>query len=142
MEFKLESHSFSLLLKAKVFCSDMYNNTLLEITLNSDGFSACTTMDIDFNEFKNFAVKINDLYETLRGNAAITEPYGEQIIHFSADEKGCINVSGILHSCGKNGHYQSLKFENSFDQTFLRPFAVSLKETFKQIPVYQSDTIN
>ena len=136
MEFKLEANSFSLFLKAKVYYSDVQypNNTILQITLNSSGFGACTVMDIDIKEFKSFASKINDLYETLHGSVAITEPYGEQKILFSAERTGYINVSGILHSNGENGHYQSLKFENSFDQTFLKPFAASLKEAFKQIP--------
>lgn len=133
MEFMLNANSFSLLLKAKVYYSDIQypNNTTLYITLNSSGFCACTTMDIDIKEFKSFAAGINDLYETLSGSAEITEPYGEQIIQFSTDKTGHINVSGMLHNSGNNGHYQYLKFENSFDQTFLKSFAGSLKEMLK-----------
>lgn len=133
MECKLEADSFSLLLKAKVFNSDIQypNNTILEIALDSSGFCACTTMDIDIKEFRSFVSEINDLYETLHGSAAITEPYGEQIIQFSADKKGHILVSGMLHNYGHNGHNQSLKFENSFEQTFLKSFVSSLKEVIQ-----------
>ena len=133
MEFKLEAISFSLLLKIETCYSDMQylNNTILETTLNSDGFCACTTMEIDIKEFKDFASKINDIYATLRGSAAITEPYGEQIIQFSADKTGHIHVSGMLHNNWRDGHEQSLKFENSFDQTFLKSFANSLQEVCK-----------
>lgn len=131
MEYKLKADSFSLLLKTKVYYSDIQypENTILEIILDSSGFCACATMDIDIKGFRSFASEINHLYETLHGSVEITEPYGEQIIQFSADKSGHIFVSGMLHNNGKNGHNQILKFENSFDQTFLKSFVDSLNDT-------------
>lgn len=133
MEHKLKADSFSLLLKTNVYYSDVQypNNTVLEVILDSSGFCACTTMDIDIKEFKVFVSEIRDLYETLHGSAAITEPYGDQIIQFSADKAGHILVSGMLHNNAKNGHYQSLRFENSFDQTYLYSFVSSLIEAVR-----------
>ena len=122
---KLEASSFSLLLKLKVFHSDIQypTNAVLEIALHSGDFSGSTLMDIDIKEFKRFFCKLNDLYETLHGSAAIAEPYGKQMIQFSSDPSGHIHVTGMICNGG-----QSLQFENSFDQTFLKPFVSSLKE--------------
>ena len=130
MEYKLEADSFFLLLRPEVYDSDIQypNNTIMKVNLNSRGFSACTTMDIDIKEFKRFASALNDVYEALHGSAAITEPYGKQIIQFSADKTGHIMISGMLHNYGNDGGYQSLRFETSVDQTFLASFVKALKE--------------
>ena len=128
MEFRLKTDSFSLTLKTTTYYSDIQcpSNTIMEISLDSDGFCAYTTMDIDIKTFRNFIYEINDLYKNLHGNASITEPYGDQLIQFSADKTGHIYVSGVLHNNCRNGYNQSLKFENSFDQTFLSDFINSL----------------
>ena len=128
MVYKLETSSFSLLLKLKVFYSDIQypTNTVLEIALHSGGFNGSTSMDIDIKEFKSFVCSLSDLYETLRGSAAITEPYGKQTIRFSSDHAGHIHVSGMICNNG-----QSLQFENHFDQTFLKTFVSSLKEMLR-----------
>lgn len=124
----LETGSFSLLLKLKVFHSDIQypNNAALELTLQSGDFRGCTSMDIDIKEFRRFVCGLNGLYETLQGSAAIAEPYGKQVIQFSTDHSGHIHVSGMICNGG-----QSLRFENSFDQTFLKPFVSSLKEMLR-----------
>ena len=128
MEYKLTAEAFSLVLNMVVFESDMQYpaNTILKVTVESDGFRACSTMDIDIREFKIFVSEINHLYETLQGSTAIKEPYGNQNIQFSVGKTGRIFVSGFLHNYCRNGDSQSLEFENSFDQTFLKPFLSSL----------------
>lgn len=132
MEYKLQSDSFLLVLKTIIFETDIEypNNTILEVCLESDGFSAKTTMDIDIKEFRLFVSQINDLYETLKSKTEIKEPYGKQFIAFSADKKGHILVSGLLHNNYKNENYQSLQFENTFDQTYLKAFISSLNSDF------------
>ena len=85
-------------------------------------------MDIDIKQFKVFVSEIEKLYNTLKGSAEITEPYGKQHIKFSAGRTGHIYVAGILSSNGADEHFQSLEFENSFDQTYLKSFVFSLKE--------------
>lgn len=129
MDYKLHTDSFSIILKTTVFETDIEypENTILEVCLKSDDFSACTTMDIDIKEFNIFISQINNLYETLEGSTQIKESYGNQFIEFSVDKKGTILVSGFLHNNYKNGNYQSLQFENSFDQTYLMKFVNSLK---------------
>ena len=56
MEYKLTAEAFSLVLNMVVFESDMQYpaNTILKVTVESDGFRACSTMDIDIREFKIF----------------------------------------------------------------------------------------
>ncbi|MBR1530306.1 MAG: hypothetical protein IJ642_13560 [Oscillospiraceae bacterium] len=130
MKYELTADSFSLALNTIVFESDIEypNNTILEVTVESGGFRACTTMDIDIKEFRVFISEINRLYETLQGDTMIKEPYGSQKIQFSADKKGHILVSGFLHNNFRNGNHQSLEFENSFDQTFLKAFVMALND--------------
>lgn len=132
MKYTLDTGEFSLILIPEIYYSDIKypENTILHIELYSSGFSAKTTMDIDIKEFKVFISEINDMYNTLKGNTSITEPYGSQVINFSADRTGHINVSGNL-SAIFDGNCQSLEFENCFDQTYLRDFVQSLNESMK-----------
>lgn len=130
MEYKLESNTFSLVLNPNIYYSDIKfpENTILKITLKSSGFCAQTSMDIDIKEFKIFISEIENLYNTLKGSAEIIESYGKRHIKFSADRTGHIYVTGILSSNGSDGYFQTLEFENSFDQTYLKSFVYSLKE--------------
>lgn len=115
MEYKLESNTFFLTLNPDIYYSDIQfpENTSLKITLKSSGFCAQTSMDIDIKEFKIFISDIEKLYDTLKGNAEITEPYGKQHIKFSADRTGHIYVTGMLSSNGSDGYFQSLEFERN-----------------------------
>ncbi len=121
----LESESFSLLLDFQVFESDISypSNTILTVSVSSVGFSASTTMDIDIKDIPTFCNELQNLYDSLKGEAKIQEPYGnQQCILFSGDKKGHILVSGMLNSNCANGFWQELKFENCIDQTFLPKF--------------------
>ena len=121
----LESESFSLSLDFQVFESDISypSNTILTVSVSSAGFSASTTMDIDIKDIPTFCNELQNLYDSLKGEAKIQEPYGnQQYILFSGDKKGYILVSGMLNSNGANGFWQELKFENCIDQTFLPKF--------------------
>ncbi len=121
--FLLESESFSLSLDFEVFESDISypSNTILTVSVSSAGFSASTTMDIDIKDIPTFYYELQKVYDSLKGEAKIQEPYGNQrYILFSGDKKGHILVSGVLNSNGANGFWQELKFENCIDQTFFR----------------------
>lgn len=137
MGYELKTADFSLVLDLDIFFNDIQypENTILKISLDSRGFSAHTTMDIDIKEFSVFVSDIEKLYDTLSGAAEIKEPYGSQSIKFSAGKAGHIYVLGTL-SGSDGGYCQSLEFENSFDQTYLKNFVHSLKGKINEIKSY------
>jgi len=121
MRFVLRTDSFYISLNLRVFESDIQypSNTIMDVEVVSDGFSGKASMDIDVKEFGEFATKLYDIYERLRGKARIAESYGEQsYVSFEGDGRGHINVKGVLCNNG-----QSLKFENEFDQTYMQASA-------------------
>ena len=127
--FLLESESFSLSLGFEVFESDISypSNTVLTVSVSSAGFSASTKMDIDIKDIPTFYYELQKVYDFLKGEAKIQEPYGnQQYILFSGDKIGHILVSGMLNSNGVNGFWQELKFENCIDQTFFPQFLKKL----------------
>ena len=128
MSFTLRTDSFYISLSLNVFESDIQysSNTIMDVEVESDGFSGKASMDIDVKAFVIFASKLNEIYETLDGEARIEEPYGEKMyISFHGNGRGHINVSGRL--CNMR---QSLNFENEFDQTYLQFFACELIQAY------------
>lgn len=79
-------------------------------------------MDIDIKAFRAFAGDLLRLYETLRGTAALKESYGRSYITFEALVNGHILVKGTINNNCRDGHEQELKFENEFDQSYLKDF--------------------
>ena len=129
MEYSIKSADFDICFRLKVFETDIAytSNTILTISVNSDGFCANTDMDIDIKEFVAFVDSLSSLYKTLNGTALIQEPYGErQFVEFSADRSGYIRIRGELSSNGRNGFVQKLNFENCIDQTYLPDFIQNL----------------
>jgi hypothetical protein len=129
MEYSIKSADFDICFLLKVFETDIAypSNTILTISVNSDGFCANTDMDIDIKEFVAFVDSLSSLYKTLNGTALIQEPYGErQFVEFSADRFGHIRIRGELSSNGRNGFVQKLNFENCIDQTYLPDFIKNL----------------
>lgn len=129
MEYSIKSADFDVCFRLRVFETDIEypSNTILTISVNSDGFCANTDMDIDIKEFVTFVNSLSSLYKTLNGLAIIQEPYGErQFVEFSADRSGHISIRGQLSSNGRNGFVQKLTFENSIDQTYLPDFIKEL----------------
>ncbi len=125
MEHFIKSTNFDVSLQLKVFEADIEypSNTILTISVNSDGFCANTDMDIDIKQFVAFVDALSALYSSLTGSAVIREPYGEQqFIEFRADRFGHIVVRGELSSNGRKGFAQKLTFENCIDQTYLPGF--------------------
>ena len=88
MEHLIKSANFDIRLQLKVFEADIEysSNTILTISVNSDGFCANTDMDIDIKQFVAFVDALSSLYSSLTGSAVIQEPYGEQqFIEFCKD---------------------------------------------------------
>ena len=130
---ELTADAFELKLECKTFEEDMEYpvNTILTVSVCSDGFSAVTTMDIAIKALARFSKELWQLYETLSGKARLEEPYGMgDFIEFQAAKWGYIEAAGVLHhKCSQ----QQLSFKNEFDQTCLRHFA---KELFHQYRDY------
>lgn len=129
MGYSIKSADFDICFLPKVFKADIAytSNTILTISVNSDGFCADTDMDIDIKEFVVFVDSLSSLYKTLNGTALIQEPYGErQFVEFCADRSGHIGIRGELSSYGRNGFVQKLTFENRIDQTHLPDFIKKL----------------
>ena len=129
MEHLIKSANFDIRLQLKVFDEDIEysSNTILTISVNSDGFCASTDMDIDIKQFVAFVDALSSLYSSLTGSAVIQEPYGEQqFIEFCTDRSGHISIRGELSSNGRKGFMQKLTFENCIDQTYLPEFVNSL----------------
>jgi len=128
MSFALRTDSFFISINLKVFESDIQypSNTIMDVEVESDGFSGKTSMDIDVKEFAKFVDKLYEIYERLEGIARIEEPYGNKMyILFEGDGRGHINVKGML--CNMS---HVLNFENVFDQTYLQMFAYELKQAY------------
>ncbi len=135
MEFVLNSENFSLKMKLTVFEGDILfpSNTAMEVAVQSDGFSASATLDIDVKELAKFAVDLARIYETLSGEARIEEPYGAHMyLSFMGDGRGHIGVKGYLQKDSRAGNVQSLTFENHMDQTDLKRFSYDLFHACKK----------
>ena len=131
-EHILKTENFRLSINLNIFESDIKcpSNTIMTVSVTTGGFSAKADMDIDIKEFAAFANKLSAVYDSLNGTATIKEPYGHQkFITFSADKTGYITVKGFLCDDLKNNE---LRFENSFDQTYLKPFSRQLCSAYSK----------
>lgn len=135
MDFTLNSENFSLKIKLDIFEEEVLlpSNTTMEVAVESDGFCAGATMDIDIKELAKFAVDLARIYETLLGEARIEEPYGAHMyLSFAGNGRGHIGVKGCLQKGGHAGNFQSLEFENGIDQTDLKSFSHDLFHVCKK----------
>ena len=133
--YKLKTESFVLELEPKVYQSDLsYSvNTSLNVKVVSYGFSAESIIDIDVREFADFAVQLNELYETLGGSARLEEPYGlHSYIEFTGGDRGYIKVKGNISACNAYGYVQEITFQNEIEQTYLISFAKTLFADYKK----------
>lgn len=131
MKHILSADNFSIIFELEIFENDLEYpiNTTLHVTVQSCGFSGNASMDIGIKEFAQFCCKLSTLYDSLKGNAKIQEPYGcQQYIEFQADKLGHILVNGMIRSGSEFIH--ELKFENVIDQTILYRFQKELIEAY------------
>ena len=134
MKHILKTDNFEISMDLKIFESDITypTNTIMKVVVQSDDFSAGTSMDIDIKEFAQFVSNLVNIYETLSGEATIEEPYGQKMyISFIGNGRGYISVKGYLHS-SNNGYEQRLEFENDIDQTYLQNFCYELKNSYQK----------
>ncbi len=121
----LQSADFSLHFSMQVFENNPMPDTLLTVHVTSGNFSGQSVMDIAFDQFCTFVHALSALYQLLSGTAEIREPYSpNQHITFTGDGRGHIRVQGCLQYAN-----QSLRFDNTLDQTAFPPFIKSLKES-------------
>lgn len=134
MEYILKGSGFLLRAAPRIFDDPGQPcNTLMEIQVQSGGFSGQATMELDAQALAEFAQALAKLYETLAGRAALAEPYGWQMyLAFTGDGRGHIEVKGQLAQDSGSGHVQRLNFENSVDQTCLKKFCLDLRRDWEQ----------
>lgn len=135
MEHILSAKNFYLNINPKTFEEEvrLSNNTIMEVTVQSDGFSAKASMDIGIKELAKFALDLTHIYETLSGEARIEEPYGMHMyLSFAGDGIGHIAVKGYLYKNNGIGNEQTLEFENDIGQTYLGKFSYGLFNACKK----------
>ena len=94
----------------------------------SGDFSATTSMDVSANKVAEFARDLYHLYDHLSGTAILKEAFSEEShIEFCAKERGYIQMKGKLTE-----GFQTLIFNNEFNQTYLKGFATDLYQDYKQ----------
>ena len=132
--YRIESDTFKLELLPEINEQDLAYpvNVTLGVKVTSYGYSVETTLDVGAKDIAEFAYQLNDLYETLTGEAKLDEPYNKyNFIEFVSETGGHISVVGRLDSCvfaNKHEFY----FENEIDQTYLKEFASSLLSDFSK----------
>jgi hypothetical protein len=135
VEHTLETETFALSIRPRIYDEDINCpiNTIMDIKVESDEFSASTTMDIDIKDLAKFAFDLRELYENLVGEARIEEPYGvHQNVIFTGTGSGNIAVEGYLYKVNSTGNGQRLEFENDIAQTCLREFCYGLQTYYKK----------
>lgn len=128
--YKLIADNFKLEIELKTYEEDIEipTNSILNVKIDSDNFTALTTMDININSFKTFASELLNIYNSLDGSVILKENYGDNYIEFNAKHSGHIFVNGVVNNLCRNGYTQELKFENEFDQTYLKEFVKKINE--------------
>ena len=131
--YTLTGQDFSLVLEPNVYEDEVHlpTNTLMKVKVESTGFSGNGVFDVDAKELGQMALALDEMYETLKGEAEIREPYGfEQFLRFVGNGRGQIWVTGFLCGGFHGLDTQQLRFENVTDQTCLCVFARELREDF------------
>lgn len=136
MNHHIEYNGFYLDLSLEIFEKDIIyeTNTLMKVHVKSNTYMGIANMDIDICEFKNFINDLSNIYDTLIGEATISEPYGNQMyLSFKGDGLGHIVIRGLLINEDMNGNFHRLEFENTVDQTVLRKFINDFKQDLNQL---------
>lgn len=99
--YKLETENFLLELLPGVHQDNFPypKANSLQVKVSSLGFSADSIMDIDDIALSDFAVNLNELYETLSGSVRLEEPYSMHcFLEFTAVTGGHIRIKGRVHN--------------------------------------------
>ena len=126
----LNTEKFKLELVIEYYKEAEYEDCVLNLKVESEGFAASTSFEVYRKSFFYFVKNLKNMYDSLDGNAKIEDAYeGRGYIEFASDSTGHINIKGLLIS---PLHNQELKFENEFDQTYLRDFVSDLCSTYQE----------
>ena len=131
--YTLETENFYLSLNPKTCPEDFPFpvNTAMDIKVISYNFSARAVIDTDAKRLAAFALRLNELYENLKGSARLEETYGlHSFIEFEAVGRGHITVKGDIYTTAAYQYSQRLCFENEIDQSYLKDFAAALLADF------------
>ena len=102
----------------------------MTVFVTCNEFSAKADMDINIKDFAKFSMELMAIYNSLKGEATIKEPYGyEKFISFVAGRTGHIVVKGYLCDDSRSNE---LRFETVFDQTYLKIFAGELASAYSK----------
>lgn len=131
LRWLMETHTliadgFSLSLELNISEQDIKypSNTIMNVSVKSESYSAISSMDIDIKKFALFSIGLKGMYDGLSGTAEIEETYGyHKFLKFISCKNGYISVKGYLCDDTKDNE---LFFNNAFDQTFLKDFADKL----------------
>lgn len=137
MEHILSAENLVLKLSPNIFEKDIAYpiNTVMTISLQSDGFAVNTAMDIDVKELSAFTADLCRIYETLSGEARIEEAYGMHMyLSFSGDGRGHIGIKGYLHGGNRRENEYFLEFQQRIDQTCLKDFCYDLQKAYSRYP--------
>ncbi|MCR5719207.1 MAG: hypothetical protein K6F84_01450 [Lachnospiraceae bacterium] len=132
--YRIESDTFTLELCPEIYEEDLAfsENITLGVKVNSCGYSVETSMDVSIKDIARFAMQLDDIYESLGGEAKLDEPYSNyNYIEFISETGGHISVGGRLNNC-VFGHSHEFYFENEINQTYLKEFVKLLVENFNK----------
>ena len=106
-------------------------NTMVNIKVFSDNFSADGAIHIDYKTMGQFSRQLRHIYETQRGTASISGIRdSKNYIEFQASTDGRIRVRGTLVAKGNSGFTQELNFENGFDRSKFAAFVDDMNNTY------------
>lgn len=121
----LDAGNFKLSMGAKVFFNDPpVNNTLLFVSIYSDGFSGNMTMDVGSSDVESFTKQLTAMNDVVKGSAKIKETYGDGYIEMEMDRTGHVIVRGFVYDS-----FQKLSFDNRFELSYLDSFVKALANT-------------
>lgn len=124
----LETEMFQLELSLTNYGMDAEDreNTVMNIKVFSDDFSAVTSRVIHLNAFVTFAADLKKLAETGFGKAGMYAKDNDSFLEFEGNNTGRILISGRVASTGNSGFTQKLTFQNDFEISHLVKFADTL----------------
>jgi hypothetical protein len=106
-------------------------NTLVNIKVFSDNFSADGSIHIDYKTVGLFASQLKHIYDTRRGTASISGVRDSRnYIEFRASSDQRIYVKGTLEAKGNSGFTQELNFENGFERESFVSFVKDMYQTY------------
>jgi len=107
-------------------------NTNMNVSVKNGAFTGSADLNLDVKQLAEFAKKIKNMADTLKGNAEIKELYGNRsYIRFKGKGTGIFTINGKIYGDRSS---RSIEFEESFDHEHLQKFA---NDMYKQFARYE-----